>query len=188
MHCYYHHNGGCRHGEKCYYKHVDNLPKAAKDKMTAPPLKDGTIPNPKAAPAAEPGPKAKAKAKANPKAGAKATPAPKAKGGGRTRSRDRDDSPAPKGRSGSQESKRTSSSKGSTVATGASVTTKMIKAKHRVRLCPEHMKSQSCSRTVTDEKCSRGYHYTKKKAEQKKAAAKAAAQVEIAALHKAEGR
>ena len=64
----------------------------------------------------------------------------------------------------------------------------MIKAKHRVRLCPEHMKSHNCERTVTDKKCSRGYHYSEKEAEQKKGAAKAAAQKEIAALHKAEGR
>ena len=183
MHCYYYHHGGCRHGEKCYYKHVDNLSQAAKDKLTAPPRKDGTMPPPKAAPATEPGPKAKAKAKA--KADKNAAPAEK---GGKGKGKSRAGSPAPPGRSGSKDSNRTSSSKGTTVATGASITTKMIKAKHRVRLCPEHMKSNSCQRTVTDKKCSRGYHYSVKEAEQKKGAAKAAAQKEIAALHKAEGR
>ena len=64
----------------------------------------------------------------------------------------------------------------------------MIKNKHRVRLCPEYMKSKSCQRTVTDKKCSRGYHYGENDAKQKKAEAKIAAQKEIAALHKAEGR
>jgi hypothetical protein len=182
IHCYYLHHGGCRYGEKCSYKHVDNLPQTAKDKLTRPPRKDGTIPPPTAAPATEPAPKAK---KAKGKAKAEAAPAEKgAKGKGRSRA----GSPAPPGRSGSQDSKRTNSAKGSTAATDASITTKMIKAKHRVRLCPEHMKTHNCERTVTDKKCSRGYHYSEKEAEQKKGAAKAAAQKEIAALHKAEGR
>ena len=134
-----------------------------------------------AAPATEPTPKAKAKAKAK----NKAAPAEK---GDKEKGTSRAGSPAPKGRSGSQDSKRTNSSKGSTAATNASITTKMIRNKHRVRLCPDYMKTQCCDRKVTDKKCSRGYHYSAKEAEHKKAAAKAAAQKEIAALHKAEGR
>ena len=188
MHCYYHHHGGCRHGDKCFYKHNDNLPKTAIDKLTPPPLKDGTIPTPRAAPARA-GSEPPKKTKTNKKADPKAVPAPKAKGSGRKG--DRTDSPAPRGGRTSSAGSKSSAKSGTTAA---STTTKLIKAKHRVRLCPEHMKSitqglsSACTRTVAEGKCSRGLHCTEAQATKKKAAAKAAAQTEIAALHKAEGR
>jgi hypothetical protein len=183
LNCYFYHHGTCRHGDKCFYKHNDRLPQTAIDKLTMPPRKDGSIPTPKAAPA----PKAKPKEKA--------APAPKAKSGDRGRSPSRtggggprQPSPAPPHRPKSRDSNGSTGTKSATSnGTSGDVTAKAIKAKHRVRLCPEHMKTQSCTRDVKDGKCSRGFHFSEAQAKKKKAAAKEAAQAEINALKKSTG-
>ena len=62
-----------------------------------------------------------------------------------------------------------------------SETTRQIKAKYRLRFCPEHMKSQSCQREVSGGKCSKGLYCTSGEADPLKDAAKAAVKAEIAA-------
>ena len=62
-----------------------------------------------------------------------------------------------------------------------------IKAKHRVRFCADHMKTQNCQREVNGSKCVKGLHCTSEEADLKKEAAKAAVKAELAA-RKAAGK
>ena len=62
-----------------------------------------------------------------------------------------------------------------------SETTKTIRAKHRIRFCADHMKTQTCQREVKGGKCVKGVHCTSDEAVQKKEAAKSAVKAELAA-------
>ena len=185
LHCYHFHHGTCRHGDKCFYKHADKLPQGAIDKLTPPPRADGTIPTPKAAPAT----KAKPKEKAAPAPNTKTNDRGRSPGGGSKPGggSQRQTSPAPPFRAKSPSSKGSDGSR-SASSTGT-ITAKTIKAKWRVRLCPEHMKpSETCTREVKEGKCSRGLHLSEAAAKKKKDSAKESAQKEIDALKKKTGK
>ena len=151
IHCYFFHHGGCNRGEKCLYKHQSGLAKAVTDQLVRPPRRDGT--------AAKPAEKAPALAVAEPRGRAA-----EAQG-----ARRRADSPC-NGPADAQ-----------SAASRGSETTRQIKARHRVRFCPDHMNTQSCQREVNSGKCSRGLHSSSDEATRLKEAAKAAAKAEIAA-------
>ena len=68
-----------------------------------------------------------------------------------------------------------------TATSCGSETTRQIRAKHRVRFCADHMKTQTCQREVNGGKCAKGQHCSSDEATRLKDTAKAAVKAELAA-------